>query len=72
MAKVKSLPYDGVHLVRDELPEPNVQLCIDLEENEDSVGGGAAALGADGKWYWTFDGEITDDCRYKVKSWQYL
>lgn len=70
--KVKSLPFDGAHRAQDELPEPNVQLCVIVEENEESIGGGAATLSEDGKWYWTFDGEPTDECKYQVNQWCYL
>lgn len=72
MSKVRELPFDGKHSVNDALPEPNVQLYITVDENKDRVGGGAAAFGNDGKWYWTFNGEMTDECKYRVSQWCYL
>lgn len=64
---------DGKHTVSDgDMPEPNVQLFIYCAENADSVGGGAAALGEDGKWYWTFDYKLHQECKYTVTHWSYL
>lgn len=63
---------DGKHAVTDCLPEPNVMLKIYCAENSDHVGGGAATLGEDGKWYWTFDCEIAEECTYPVTHWRYL
>lgn len=63
---------DGKHSVEDCLPEPNVMLKIYCAENSDHVGGGAATLGKDGKWYWTFDCEIAEECTYPVTHWRYL
>lgn len=66
-------PYDGKHSVADgDMPEPNIQLCIYCAENSDSVGGGAAALGTDGKWYWTHDWKLNQECKYPVTHWIYL
>ncbi len=65
------LQYDGDHLVTDKLPRENIQLIITLEENKDSVGGGAATF-SNGKWYWTYNREKTEECRYKVASWCYI
>lgn len=70
---LKIKPYDGKHSVADgDMPEPNVQLYIYLAENADSIGGGAAALGEDGKWYWTFDYKLHQECKYTVTHWCYL
>lgn len=70
---LKRRPDDGKHSVADgDMPEPNVQLMIYCAENEDSVGGGAAALGADGKWYWTYDWKLDKECKYTVTHWRYL
>jgi len=70
--KVERRHFSGYFSTIDKMPDPNVQLSIILEENEDHVGGGAAAFGSDGKWYWTFNEEITEECVYTVKSWCYL
>lgn len=70
---LKRKPFDGKHSVaKGDMPEPNVQLCIYCAENPDSVGGGAAALGEDGKWYWTFDYKLSQECKYPVTHWIYL
>lgn len=69
---LKFLPYDGTHSVEDKMPAPNTMLIIDCAENSDSVGGGAATLGIDGKWYWTYDCEIYEECKYPVARWQYM
>lgn len=63
---------DGKHAVVDRMPEPNVMLKIYCAENPDHVGGGAATLGADGKWYWTYNCEIAEECTYPVTHWRYL
>ena len=60
------------HNVCDLLPSPNVQLAVYLEDNPRSIGGGAAIYGDDGKWYWTYNGEKTDEIPYKVESWRYI
>lgn len=70
---LKRKPFDGKHSVAEgDMPEPNVQLIIYCAENPDSVGGGAAALGEDGKWYWTFDYKLSQECTYPVTHWIYL
>lgn len=70
---LKRKPFDGKHSVEEgDMPKPNVQLMIYCAENEDSVGGGAAALGADGKWYWTYDWKLDKECKYTVTHWRYL
>lgn len=70
---LKRKPYDGKHSVADgDMPEPNVQLAIYCAENADSVGGGAAALGEDGKWYWTFNYKLDQECKNPVTHWIYL
>lgn len=51
----------------DKTPEPNTQLWIETAKY-----GGAAMYGEDGKWYWTFDGEKTDECKLNVLRWGYL
>lgn len=70
--ELKRLPDDGKHSVEDRMPEPGVQLMIYCAENDDSVGGGAAALGEDGKWYWTYDLKLHKECKYEVTHWRYL
>ena len=65
-------PDDGKHAVTDCLPEPEVMLKIYCAENADHVGGGAATLGKDGKWYWTYNCEISEECTYPVTHWRYL
>lgn len=66
-------PDDGYHFIADgELPEPNVLLHIRVAENSDSVGGGVAALGSDGNWYWTHDRKLKNRCKYTVVKWCYL
>ena len=70
--ELKRLPDDGQHYVGDRMPEAGVQLMIYCEENDDSVGGGAAALGNDGKWYWTRDWKLYQECKYTVTHWRYL
>lgn len=66
---LKRLPDTGKHSVEDGvMPEPNVQLIIDCAEDV----GGAAAYGIDGKWYWTFDWEIKEECKFTVTHWRYL
>lgn len=73
MHLLKRRPYDGKHSVADgDMPEPGFQLSIYCAPNEDSVGGGAATLGADGKWYWTYDYRLDIECKYQVTHWQYL
>lgn len=69
---LKFLPDDGDHNVRDKLPEPNTQLFIRCAENADSVGGGAATYGEDGKWYWSYDYMRSEECVYPVESWSYM
>lgn len=68
------IPDDGKHSLvdGDPLPKPNVQLMIYCAENNDSVHGGAATLGTDGKWYWTYDMRICKPCKYTVTHWRYL
>lgn len=70
--ELKRLPDDGKHSVADRMPEAGVQLLIYCAENDDSVGGGAAALGEDGKWYWTYDYKLHEECKYPVTHWRYL
>lgn len=70
---LKQRPCDGKHSVTDgDMPEPNTLLIIDCAENADSVGGGAAVLGDDGKWYWSHDWKQTEECKYTVTHWCYL
>jgi hypothetical protein len=66
------LPNDGVHDVSEKLPEPNTQLYIRCAENADSVGGGAATFGEDGKWYWSYDYMRSEECVYPVERWSYM
>lgn len=62
-------PYDGKHEIADGImPESNVQLRIQCRESV----GGAAALGKDGKWYWTFDMRLDIECEFTVTHWEYL
>lgn len=70
--RLSFMPTDGYHSVADCLPEPNVMLIIECADNEDSVGGGAATYGTDGKWYWTYDYEISEECPYPVSRWKYM
>lgn len=49
------------------LPKPNVQLWI-----ESANCGGAAMFGEDGKWYWTYNGRKTDECKVEITRWSYL
>jgi hypothetical protein len=63
------MPYDGKHAIADGIvPKPNVQLRIECKEPV----GGAAALGRDGKWYWTFDMRLDVECEFTVTHWEYL
>lgn len=67
------LPDDGKHSIADgDYPKPNIMLLIFCAENFDSVGGGAATFGTDGKWYWTCDCKISEPCKYTVTHWRYL
>ena len=58
--------------VRQNPPRPDVQVIITVAENKDSVCGGAAMLGSDGVWYWTYNGEKTDKVPYPVIGWSYI
>ena len=70
--ELKRLPDDGRHCVKNRMPEPGVQLMIYCAVNADNVGGGEAALGEDGKWYWTRDYKLYEECKYPVVYWRYL
>ena len=67
--RVRRLPSDGYHSVSDRMPEPDVQL--DIQCDNDDIGG-AAALGEDGKWYWTWNGELDQEVTFEVTRWMYL
>ena len=58
--------------VRRNPPRPDIQVIITVAKNADSVGGGAAILGSDGVWYWTYNGEKTDKVPYSVTGWTYI
>jgi len=70
--KLCFMPTDGYHSVAECLPEPNVMLIIECADNEDNVGGGAATYGTDGKWHWTYDYEISEECPYPISRWKYM
>lgn len=62
-------PDDGKHAIVDGfMPEPNVQLRIQCKEPI----GGAAALGDDAKWYFTYDMRLDMECEFTVTHWEYL
>ena len=69
---LKILPNDGCYSVSERMPEPNTQLYIKCAENADSVGGGAATYGDDGKWYWTYDWMRDIPCEFTVTHWCYF
>lgn len=65
-------PYNGYTLLSKERPSPNVQLIVNLDENEASIGGGAAMMDDNGDFYWTYDGKMTEKIQYDVVSWKYI
>lgn len=58
--------------VRQHPPRPEVQVIITVAKNKDGVVGGAAMLGSDGVWYWTYNGEKTGKVPYDVIGWKYI
>ena len=61
--------YDGWHDVADQMPKPNIQLHIECDN--DNIGG-AGMFCEDGKWYWTWDGQPDEECKFTVTRWSYL
>lgn len=63
---------DGIN-VDERLPEPNVMLFIESVDDMTGEGyGGAAMYGENGKWYWTFNGEKSDEIQFHVYEWCYM
>ena len=60
---------DQWHNVLEEMPKPNMQLHIECDYADV---GGAGMLGADGKWYWTWNGKPDSVCSSTVTRWCYM